>query len=58
MSETPAEDIIPPVLGDPGRRLTDKEYEETYETGDGGHPIPLDVLADLDGWDDPEAVPQ
>lgn len=56
MSETPAENI-PPVIGDPGRRLSDEEYDRTYESGSGGHSVPPEVLAEMTGWGDPEAVP-
>lgn len=48
---------IPPLIGDPGRRLSDKEYDATYASGDGGHPVPPEVGQHLEGWDDPEAVP-
>ena len=54
---SPSNEDIPPVLGDPGRRLSDKEYDETYASGDGGHPVPPEVLAEMTGFDDPEAVP-
>lgn len=53
----PDDPSIPPVIGDPGRRLTDEEYDQTYETGTGGHQIPPEVAATLSGYDDPEAVP-
>jgi hypothetical protein len=39
------------------RDLTDEEYDRTYATGTGGHELPPDVLAELSGADDPEAVP-
>lgn len=48
---------IPPLIGDPGRRLTDEEYDATYASGTGGHELPPEVLATLNGLDDPEAVP-
>jgi len=53
----PDDPSIPPLIGDPGRRLTDDEYDATYDSGDGGHPLPPEVLAELNGHDDPEAVP-
>ena len=40
---------IPPAMGDDIRDLTDEEYRETYASGDGGHPLPPEVLAELDG---------
>lgn len=48
---------IPPLVGDPGRRLTHDEYDATYSSGDGGHKVPPEVAQHLEGWDDPEAVP-
>jgi hypothetical protein len=48
---------IPPLIGDPGRRLTDEEYDETYAGGSGGHELPPEVLGELNGLDDPEANP-
>lgn len=40
-----AEKDIPPVVGDPGRRLTDEEYNAHYESGTGGHELPPEILA-------------
>lgn len=54
---SPSEEELPPVIGDPGRRLSDEEYDATYESGDGGHPVPPEVLEQMTGFDDPEAVP-
>jgi hypothetical protein len=48
---------IPPLIGDPGRRLTDEEYDATYASGSGGHVLPPEVLETLNGLDDPEANP-
>jgi hypothetical protein len=48
---------IPPAVGDPGRRLTDEEYDAHYASGSGGHELPPEVLETLSGHDDPEAVP-
>lgn len=48
---------VPPALGDDVRDLTDEEYDRTYADGDGGHQLPPEVLEQLAGHDDPEAVP-
>lgn len=47
---------IPPAM-DPPRNLTEEEYDLTYQDGSGGHQLPPEVLAELTGHDDPEAVP-
>ena len=44
----PANRRIPPAM-DEVHDLTDEEYDETYASGDGGHPLPPEVLATLDG---------
>jgi hypothetical protein len=48
---------IPPAMGDNVRDLTDEEYDATYTDGDGGHKLPEHILEQLNGHDDPEAVP-
>jgi hypothetical protein len=48
---------ISPLIGDPGRKLTDEEYDATYESGSGGHVLPPEILDELNGLDDPEANP-
>lgn len=58
MTEVPGHDpTIPPLIGDPGRRLSDEEYDATYASGSGGHELPPGVLDELNGLDDPEANP-
>jgi hypothetical protein len=52
----PDDPSIPPAM-DEVRDLSQEEYDQTYETGDGGHRLPPDVLEQLSGHDDPEAVP-
>jgi hypothetical protein len=42
---------IPPAMGDDVRDLSDKEYDETYKDGDGGHPLPDHILGLLDDPD-------
>jgi hypothetical protein len=54
--QMPDDPSIPPAMP-VVRDLTDEEYDETYATGDGGHKLPPEVLAELSGHDDPEAVP-
>jgi hypothetical protein len=44
----PDDPSIPPAMGEV-RDLTPEEYDETYDSGDGGHPLPPEVLAQLNG---------
>jgi len=44
----PDDPSIPPAMAEV-RDLTDEEYDETYASGDGGHPLPPEVLATLSG---------
>lgn len=43
---------ILPVVGDPGRRLADEEYNQHYASGTGGHEVPPEVLETLNQDED------
>jgi hypothetical protein len=38
-----------PLAMDDVRDLSDEEYEATYADGDGGHPLPPEILKELKG---------